>query len=134
MIRTMAELERTFLVMTGADAAFDFLSDPVRLPEYVPTLRLEDSTAVEGELDVDADLSARDGAPAAGFVADRKTRRIDWGLPDDGYGGSLEVTVTTANTARVTLRLRTSAAADQAEVATVVDQAVANIRRLLSGR
>ncbi|HET7701810.1 MAG TPA: hypothetical protein VFK35_00305 [Candidatus Limnocylindrales bacterium] len=130
----MAELERSFLVMTGADAAFEFLSDPIRLPEYVPTLRLEDSTAVEGELDVDADLTARDGAPAAGFVADRKTRRIDWGRPDDDYGGSLEVAVTSANIARVTLRLRTGAAADPATVATVVDQAVANIRRLLAGR
>ena len=130
----MPELERTLLVMTGADAAFDFLSDPIRLPEYVPTLRLEDSIAVEGELDVDADLSARDGAPTAGFVADRKTRRIDWGRPEDDYGGSMEVAVTTANTARITLRLRTGGAADPAAVATVVDQAVANIRRLLSGR
>jgi len=53
--------------MSGADTAFDFLSDPVRLPEYVPALRLDDSTAVEGELDVDADLRERDGAPDAGF-------------------------------------------------------------------
>ena len=134
MIRAMAELERSFLVMTGADAAFDFLSDPVRLPDYVPTLRLEDSTAVEGELDVDADLSARDGAPAAGFVADRKTRRIDWGRPDGDYGGSMDIAVTTANTARITLSLRTAPAADPAAVAEIVDQAVANIRRLLSGR
>lgn len=134
MIRTMAEIERTFLVMTGADSAFEFLSDPVRLADYVPTLRLDDSTAVEGELDVDADLGARDGAPAAGFVADPRTRRIEWGRPDDAYGGSMELTATTANTARVGLRLRTGPTADADAVATVVDEAVANIRRLLSGR
>lgn len=134
MIRAMAELERTFLVMTGADAAFDFLSDPVRLPEYVPTLRLEDSTAVEGELDVDADLSARAGAPAAGFVADRRTRRMDWGRPGEPYGGSIDVAPGTTNTSSVTIRLRTRLEADDAEVTRLFDQAVANIRRLLLAR
>ncbi len=134
MIPSMAELERTFTVMSGADAAFDFLSDPVRIPEYVTTMRLEDSTAVEGELDVDADLRERDGAPDAGFVADRKTRRIVWGRPDGEYGGSLEVTPGTTSTAGVTLRLRTREDADPAEVKRIFDQAVTNIGRLLMRR
>jgi hypothetical protein len=122
------------MVLSGADAAFDFLADPVRLPEYVPTLRLEDSTAVEGELDVDADLAARDGAADAGFVADRRTRRIDWGRPASDYGGSIEVAEGTTNTAKVTVRLRTRDDADEAEVTRVFDQAVGNIRRILSMR
>jgi hypothetical protein len=120
--------------MSGADVAFDFLSDPIRLPEYVPTMRLEDSTAVEGELDVDADLRERDGAPDAGFLADRKTRRIEWGRPGSDYGGSITVTEGTANTSRVTIRLQVRDDADAEEVTRVVDQAVANIRRLLLGR
>ncbi len=134
MIPWMAELERTFTVMTGADAAFDFLSDPVRIPEYVPTMRLEDSTAVEGELDVDADLRERDGAPDAGFVADRKTRRIEWGRPGSDYGGSIEIATGTAMTAGVTLRLRTRDGADTVEVKRIFDQAVTNIGRLLMRR
>jgi hypothetical protein len=32
--------------MAGADAAFYFLSDPIRLPDYVPTMQLEYSIAV----------------------------------------------------------------------------------------
>ena len=120
--------------MSGADEAFELLSDPVRLPDYVPTLRLEDSTAVEGELDVDADLADRDGAPTAGFTADRATRRIDWGNPSPDYGGSIEVAESTTNTSRVTLRLHVREGADEAEVTRVVDQAVANMRRLLSSR
>ncbi len=120
--------------MSGADVAFDLLSDPVRLPEYVPTMRLEDSTAVEGELDVDADLRARDGAPDAGFLADRTTRRIEWGRPGGDYGGSIDVTPGTTNTSKGTVRLRTRDDADVEEVTRVVDQAVANIRRLLLGR
>ncbi|HYH91605.1 MAG TPA: hypothetical protein VD763_00475 [Candidatus Saccharimonadales bacterium] len=130
----MAELERSFTVLAGADAAFEFLSDPVRLPSYVPNLRLEDSTAVEGELDVDADLAARTGAPEAGFVADRATRRIDWGRDGDPYGGSIVVSEGTTNTSSVTVRLRTRDDADAAEVQRVFDEAVANIRRLVPSR
>ena len=131
---TLADLERTFTVTTGADAAFDFLSDPMHLPQYVPTLRLEDSIAVEGELDVDADLRERGGAPEAGFVADRATRRIEWGRPGSDYGGSIVVTEGTTNTAGVTIQLHTRPDADVPEVTGVFDQAVANIRRLLSRR
>lgn len=130
----MPELERTFTVMADADAAFDFLSDPVRLPDYVPTLRLADSTAVEGELDVDADLAERGGAPDAGFSADRKTRHMAWGRPGAGYGGSLDVAAGTTSTASVTIRLRTRDDADPAEVGRVMDHAAASIRRLLIGR
>lgn len=119
---------------TGADRAFDYLSDPLRLPEYVSTMRLEDSTAVEGELDVDADLKDRDGAPDAGFVADRATRHITWGRPDGSYGGSIAITRGTTNTSTVVLRLHTREDVDAAEVAQIFEQSVANIRRLLSGR
>ena len=119
--------------MTGADAAFDYLSDPVRLPDYVPTMQLLDSTAVEGELDTDADLAGRHGAPEAGFLADRATRRIEWGRPDGDYGGSIVVTAGTTNTAGVTVRLHTRDDTNVEEVTRAFDQAVANIRRLLIG-
>ena len=130
----LPDLEKTFLVLTSADTAFDFLSDPVRLPEWVATVRLEVSIAVEGELDVDADLAARDGAPDAGFLADRATRHIEWGRPEHAYGGSIEVSEGTANTASVTVRLHTRDDADGTEVTRVFEQTVANIRRVLSGR
>ena len=131
---TLPDLEKTFLVLTSADTAFDFLSDPIHLPEYVATVRLEESIAVEGGLDVDADLASRGGAPGAGFVADRATRHIEWGRPDRGYGGSIDVSEGTANTASVTVRLHTREDTDGDEVARVFDQAIANIRRALSGR
>ncbi len=130
----MPELDRTFTVLAGADAAFAVLSDPVRLPDYVSTMRLEDSTAVEGELDVDADLLERDGAPDAGFVADRATRRIDWGRPGSDYGGSIAIKPGTTSTSSITIRLRTREDAAVAEVTRVFEQTVSNIRRLLSGR
>jgi len=83
---------------------------------------------------VDADLRERDGAPDAGFVADRKTRRIEWGRPGSDYGGSIVVAAGTTNTSSVTIRLHTRDDADAEEVTRVFDQEVANIRRLLLGR
>ena len=120
--------------MAGADAAFEYLSDPVRLPDYVATLRLEDSTAVDGAIDPDADQAERDGAPEAGYTADRATRHIAWGRPDDGYGGSIDVAEGTTNTSSVTVRLRTGDDADADAVKRVFDETIANIRRVLSRR
>jgi hypothetical protein len=131
---TLADHERTFIVMAAADVAFDLLSDPLHLPDYVPTVRLEDSVAIEGEADADADLAERDGAPEAGFVADRTTRMITWGRPDHDYGGSITVRESTASTADITVRLHTRDAADAEAVARVFEQAVGSIRRLVMRR
>jgi hypothetical protein len=122
--------------MAGADAAFDVLSDPLRLPEYVPTMRLVDSIAIEGDADPDADpeLKERDGAPEAGFVADRKTRTMSWGRPDHDYGGSISVATGTTGTSAVTVQLHTRADVDADEVARIFDQAVSNMRRILFQR
>jgi hypothetical protein len=130
----LPDLERTFIVMAGADAAFDILSDPVRVPDYVSIVRLEDSTAIDGEADVDAGLADRDGAPGVAFVADRKTRRITWGDPGGDYGGSITVSVGTTNTSRVTLELHTRDDADDAAVDRVFERAISDIRTVAAGR
>ncbi len=119
--------------MAGADAAFDVLSDPVRLPEYVPTLRLEDSIAIEGEADPDVDLAERDGAPEAGFVADRGTRMITWARPERDYAGSIAISPRTTGTSDITVRLHTRADADTEAVTRVFNEAIARIRRVLTG-
>ncbi len=120
--------------MTGADRAYELLSDPMYLADFVPIVDLVESIAVDGELDVDADLAERGGAADAGFVADAKTRHIAWGRPGADYGGSIAVNEMTANTARVTLSLHTRPDADAAEVTRVFEATIANIRRVLSGR
>jgi hypothetical protein len=132
----VAELERTFLVMAGADAAFDVLADPVRLPDWVPTIQLADSIAIEGNADPDATdaIAERDGAPEAGFVADRRTRTIRWGRPEHDYHGSIEVAEGTASTSNVTVRIHTRDDADAEAVTRVFDQALAGIRRLVMTR
>ena len=130
----MADLEKSITVTVGADAAFDILSDPLRLPDYVATMRLEDSIAVEGELDLDAELEERDGATEAGYLADSRARRLEWGRPGADYGGSITVAEGTTRTSTVKIHLRTRDDADPVAVQRVFDETVANIRRLLSGR
>ena len=103
------------------------------MPDYVSTLRLDASTAVDGERDVDADLAGREGAPDAGFTADRDSRRIAWGRPGHAYGGSMMVAVGTTNTSRVTIELHTRDDADVDAVTREFERTVANIRRVLSG-
>ncbi len=131
---TLAELERTFIVLAGADVAFAVLADPTRVPEYVSTVRLENTTAVDGDLDVDADVATRDGAPDAGFKADRGTRTISWGRPGSDYGGSMVVTPGGTTSCNVTIRLRVRDDADTEAVTRVLEQSVSSIRRVASGR
>ena len=122
--------------MCSADTAFELLSDPLHLPAYVPTLRLEDSTAVDGADDPDADVAERQGAPEIGYTADRATRTIRWGDPDgdDTYGGTIAIETGTTLTAKVTMRVHVRAAADPTDAQERFDRAMGDIRKLLSGR
>jgi carbon monoxide dehydrogenase subunit G len=130
----MSDFERSTTVGVSADAAFAFLSDPQRLPDYVPMVTLVDSTAVDGDLDVEADLQDRDGAAGAQFFADKAARRIEWGRSGSDYEGSAVVAEGTASTSQVTIRLHTRDDADTAEIERVLDQTLRNLRRHLSGR
>ena len=130
----MADFERTTTVGVGADAAFGFLSDPQHLPEYVSTMSHVDSTAVDGDLHVEADVGGRHEEGDASFRVDGAARRLEWGRPGVDYGGSLSVDAGTASTSQVTIRLHTRDDADRAEIEQVLDQTVRNIQRLLSGR
>lgn len=130
----MAEFEKRITVMAGADAAFEALSDPVRLPDYVPIIELVDSVGLDGAADLDADLEEREGAPDAAFFADRKTRRIAWGNPDAGYGGSIEIEAGTSLTSAITVRLRTRDDLDQAAAQRVFDESLAKLRQVVARR
>ncbi len=130
----MAEFERSTTVGVGADAAFAFLADPVHLPEYVSPMTLVESTAIDGELPAEGDDQDRDAASQVPFLADAASRRIEWGVVDGDYGGSMTVAAGTASTSQVTIQLHTRAAVDAAEIDKVLDLAVRNLRRLLSGR
>ena len=96
-------------------------------------LRLEDSVAIEGDADA-ANLDEREGAPEAGFVADRKTRTMHWARPERDYHGSLSVAEGTTSTANVTIRLHTGEDIDGDAVTKTLDEAVSKIRSLVTRR
>ncbi|MHB8891817.1 MAG: SRPBCC family protein [Candidatus Limnocylindrales bacterium] len=132
----MADFERSTTVGVGADTAFAFFADPGRLPEYVTTMRLEETTAVDGDPDAQPEADAKGLRPVseARFLANRAARRVEWSLPGSDYAGSITVTAGTKSTSGVTIRLHIRDDAGTAEMDTVLDQTVRNIQRLLSGR
>jgi hypothetical protein len=130
----VAEFERSTTVGVGADAAFAFLSDPEHLPQYVSAMALVDDVAVDGDPEAAPEREAREIAPEARLLADAATRRIEWGEPGAAYGGSMTVSPGTASTSGLTIRLRVRDDADQAAIERMLDQAVRNLQRLLSGR
>ena len=130
----MADFERTITVGVGADAAFAFLSDPRRVPEYVTAVRFEEAIAVDGDPDAELDLAEVRPVGEARFLADAGARRVEWGMGDRDYGGSATVSVGTPSTSQVTLRLHVRDDADSTEIERMLDQTVRNLQRLLSGR
>jgi hypothetical protein len=130
----MAEFERTTTVGMGADAAFEILADPRRLPEYAPTVRHVDTTVVDGEPDDDAPGEGPGETAQARFLADREARRVEWALPNTDYEGSVVVAAGTTSTSQVTIRVRTGDDGGDGELERMLDEMLRNLRRLLARR
>jgi hypothetical protein len=128
------DFERRTTVWVGPDEAFEFFADPANLPLYVPTVRLEEAIAVDGDPAAEPDAEAGSAGELAHFLPDRKARRVEWGLPGDAYGGSIEVAQGTPSSSDVTIRIRTRDDVDEAEVKQMIEQVVRTIGRHLSGR
>ena len=118
----------------GAGAAFAFLADASNLPRYVTTVSLVDAVAVDGDPAAEPERPAGEQAPEARFLADAASRHIEWGGTGAGYGGSMTVEPGTSSTSQVTIRLHTRDDVDAGQTERVLDEAVRNLRRLLSGR
>jgi hypothetical protein len=130
----MAEFERTTMVGVGADAAYAFFADPLRIPEYVPTVAHVETIAVDGEDTTEPDPAGRREPREARFLADRVARRVEWGRPGTDYAGSITVAEGTASTCQVTVRLNTRDDVDAAGVDRMLDEALRNIRRAVAAR
>ena len=130
----MADFERTTTLGVGADTAFAFFADPERIPEYVPTMAHVETIAVDGDESAEMDPRERQEADEARFFVDRAARRVEWGLPGTVYAGSVVVGPGTASTCQVTISLHTRDDVDSAGVERMLDEALRNIRRTVSGR
>jgi len=130
----MADFERTTTLGVGADTAFAFFADPERIPEYVPTMAHVETIAVDGDESTAMDPRERQEADEARFFVNRAARRVEWGLPGTEYAGSVVVSAGTASTCQVTISLHTRDDVDAAGVERMLDEALRNIRRAVSGR
>ena len=128
------DFERRTTVWVGVEEAFDFFADPANLPLYVPTVRLEEAVAVDGDPDADEDAEAGAASPLATFLPDRAAHRVSWGLAGADYGGSIEVAKGTASSSDVTIRLHTSDDVDGEQVRQMLEQVARTLGRHLSGR
>lgn len=123
------DVERTFTVGVGADAAFAYLADPVHLPDYLPTVAHVDSIAIDGADEPDAEST---GEPTR-FFPDAGARRIEWGVPGSGYEGSFAVEPGTTSTCQVTIRLRLRDDAPAEEIERMLAQAARSIGSKVRG-
>jgi len=130
----MAEFERTTTVGVGADAAFAFFADPLRLPDYVPTMAHVETIAMDGEESAQPNPAGHPDITQARFLADRDARRVEWGLPGTEYAGSITVAVGTTSTCQVTVQLHTRDDVDAAGVDRLLDETMRNIRRAVATR
>jgi hypothetical protein len=118
----------------GPDEAFEFFADPANLPLYVPTVKLEEAIAVDGDPDAETDAEAGSTGELAHFLPDRKARRVEWGLAGSEYAGSIEIAQGTASSSDVTIRLHTRDDVDGEQVRQMIEQVVRTVGRHLSGR
>jgi hypothetical protein len=130
----MADFERRATVGVDADAAFDFLADPGRLPTWVVGMTLDDAIAIEGDPKLQDEGEARPEAPEARFFPDRAARRVEWGLPGGEYAGEVQVQPMMAGMSTVTIRLHLPDNGDAAAIDKALDQTVKNLQRQLSSR
>jgi uncharacterized protein YndB with AHSA1/START domain len=125
----MAEYERTATIRARATDAFEYLSDPRHLPEYVATMTGA-QPAGQGQLRVAAEVEGRHEEGEATFRADPRIRRLEWGREGHDYRGWLSVAESGGEaSSSVTIHLETHDDSDPSEIERVLDETLANIER-----
>lgn len=131
----MTDFERTTTLSVTPDVAFGFLSDPGRLPTYLPAVALVEAIAVDGDpaaQDDDSAVASGDPIDQTHFLPDAGARRVEWGHPRTGYAGSFEIAEGPLRSiSRLTIRLHIEGDPDRTAIEGMLDQAIAGIRREL---
>ena len=84
------EHEHTQHVAAASDRVFAALADVSNLPRYVPQLTAAER--IDGDrVKVQARYEGHTQEGEAWFRSDESTRRIEWGAPEGGYHGWIQV-------------------------------------------
>jgi uncharacterized protein YndB with AHSA1/START domain len=103
----MPDFERSITVPVDPDTAFDYVSDPRHLPEFVATMTgaRRRPGQQKTELHVTAEVAGRHEEGDTRFRADRWSKSVDWGSHPD-YRGTMRIERDGEAGSRISLHLR----------------------------
>jgi len=87
----MADVDGSRRFDVSSDRLWAVVTDPARLPDWVPTMRAAASSG-RSEVHLEGESHGHPYSLTGTLDADEQDRRLDWGAPaDEGYHGSLRV-------------------------------------------
>ncbi|HYO44610.1 MAG TPA: SRPBCC family protein [Candidatus Limnocylindrales bacterium] len=132
----MPDFERSITVPVDPDTAFDYVSDPRHLPEFVATMTgaRRKPGQQKTELHVTAEVDGRHEEGDTRFRTDRWSKSVDWGTHPD-YRGTMRVERADDAGSRISLLLRIrDPRGEDRHIERVMDQTMTNLaERLGSG-
>jgi ribosome-associated toxin RatA of RatAB toxin-antitoxin module len=131
----MPDFERSITVPVDPDTAFDYVSDPSHLPEFVATMTgaRRRPGQQRSELHVTADVGGRHEEGDTRFRADRWSRSIDWGSHPD-YRGTMRVERSGETGSEISLLLRIrDPRGENRQIEQVMDETMTRLAARLSG-
>jgi uncharacterized protein YndB with AHSA1/START domain len=87
---SMAEYERSRLVLASPEDVFAFVSDPRNLATFLPTVDTVEPRE-EGRVEVHGEVGGRNYEDDGWFRVDEARQRIEWGADERTYSGWLTV-------------------------------------------
>jgi hypothetical protein len=86
----MPEYEQTGRILVDPDTLFEYLSDVAHLPDYLPVIS-EASQPSPDQAEVTTDIHGTQQHAQGWLRVDGLDRRMEWGTPDSGYEGWLQI-------------------------------------------
>lgn len=125
----MPDFERSITVPVDPDTAFDYVSDPKHLPEFVSTMTgaRRKPGQQKTELHVTAEVGGRHEEGDTRFRSDRWSKSVDWGSHPD-YRGTIRIEGADGTGSRVSLMLRIRDPRGEArQIERAMDETMANL-------
>ena len=123
----MPDFERSQQLPVDVSTAYDYLSDPSHLPDFIATMSSARQAGPDGLLHVTAEVHGRHEEGDAAFRADPGSRTISWGDAAADYHGSIQVHALDQTTSSAHLALHTRDDAERRGVERALDMTMANL-------
>ncbi|MFN8632012.1 MAG: SRPBCC family protein [Chloroflexota bacterium] len=126
----MPDFERSQQIPIDADTAFEYVSNPRHLPEFVAMMS-DARPGGTGALHVTAEVNGRHEEGEARFRADPSSRSLEWGGGNGSdYHGSMRFEPIDRRTSSAHLTLHTRDDNERRDIERALDQTMDNLRDL----